>query len=245
MRKFCFLIFVLLQLACEKTEKDTFSYTGNFLGHIMGDSLHWYNGSHNPDTVQVIFDRGDRVYTTNSDSSGNFEFHNIPYGTYNITLLKENYVPTFNPGYQLYFTNTVHEDWFFIFKKNRMENIRVEPFPFDGHNYHRVICDGEFTEDERVELIIFLHETEEADYNNYTSFQFMDYSHCEFCINVLFLDSDSLSSSAYYAIYPLVGFNYPHTNWHLIDDLRDYPAVFNRDIGYKGFYDKNSSYATY
>lgn len=245
MRKFYFLALVLLQLACEKTEKDTFSFTGDLMGHITGDSLHWYNGSHNPGNVQVIFDRGNQVFTTTSDSSGNFEYRNIPYGTYNITLLKENYVPTFNPGYQLYFTNPVNEDWFTIFKKKRIENIHVELISSDGLFFHQVICEGEFGEDERVELIIFLHETEEADYNNYTSYRFMDYSYCEYCINDLFLYSDSISSSAYYAIYPIVGFNYPHTNWHVINELRDYPIVFDRDINYKGFYDKNNSHATF
>lgn len=236
---------VLLQFACEKTDKETFSYTGDFIGHIMGDSLHWYNGSHNTGNVQIIFDRGDQVFTTNSDSLGNFEFHNIPYGTYNITLLKENYVPTFNPGYQLYFTHPVFEDWFSIFKKKRMENIRVELISSGGLNYHQLICDGEFVEDERVELVIFLHETEEADYNNYTSYKVIDYYFCESCLNLLFLDSDSLNANAYYAIYPIVGIKYPYTNWHLIDDLWDYPIIFDKDIGYKGYYDKNTSHETF
>ena len=243
MRIFCFLLSVLLLLACEKTEKDTFSYTGDFFGHILGDSLHGYYGIHNPGTVQVIFDRGNQVFTTTSDSSGYFEFRNIPYGTYNITLQKENYVPTFNPGYQLYFTNPVYEDWFFIFKKGRIENIHVELISLDGLNYHEVICDGEFVEDELVELIIFLHETEEADYTNYTSYQFYSYSH--YFINNLFMYSDSLSTSAYYAIYPLLGYNWAYMNWHVINDIRVYPCAFDKDISYKGFYDKNSSHATY
>lgn len=245
MRKFYFLVLILLLVACEKTEKDTFSYTGDFIGHIMGDSLHWYNGSHYPDAVQVIIDRGDQVFKTNSDSLGNFEFRNIPYGTYNITLLKENYVPTYNPGYQLYFTNPVHEDWFFIFKKNRIESIRVELVSYEGLDFNQVICKGEFGDNERVELVIFLNETEEADYNNYTSFKYMSYYYCDFCANDLFIGPDSLSSSAYYAIYPVAGFNYPYTNWHLINDLRDYPVVFNKDVGFKGFYNKNSSHASY
>jgi len=245
MRKLYLLVLVLLQVAFEKTEKNTFSYTGDFLGHIMGDSLHWYNGSHYPDAVQVIIDREDQVFTTYSDSSGNFEFRNIPYGTYNITLLKENYVPTFIPGYQLYFTNPVHEDWFFIFKKNRIENIHVELISIDGLVFYQVICNGKFADDERVELVIFLHKTEEADYTNYTSYKIMSYNSCEFCYNDLFQGSDSLSSSAYYAIYPVAGISYPYMNWHVINVLRDYPIVFNKDIGFKGFYDKNSTHATY
>lgn len=245
MRKIYILVFVLLQLACEEIEKDTFSYTGDFFGSIRGDSMHWYNGLHNPGSVQVIFDRGDKIFKTSSDSSGNFEFSSIPYGTYNITLSKENYVPTFVPGYQLYFTKPEHEDLFYIFKKGRIENIHVKLILLNGYKYYDVICDGEFAENERVELIIFLHETEEADYTNYTSYKYMDYCYSEYCGNELFWSSDSLITSSFYAIYPVVGFNWADVDWHMIDDLRDYPTVLDKDICYKGFYLKNKNHDRY
>ncbi|MFB6342323.1 carboxypeptidase-like regulatory domain-containing protein [Saccharicrinis sp. FJH62] len=237
-----FIVSMLLIIACEKTDKNTFSYSGDFSGHIYGDSLHWYDGTHNVSNVKIIFNRGDQIFETTCDSEGDFKFSNIPYGTYNITLIKDGYVSTYIPGYQIFFTDPIQTDGFYIFKKKYITTIRVDKILYEGLYFHQLICSGSFSENERVEFIIFINEKEKADYTNYTDFMYVDNNYNPDFINYLFLGVDAPDSDVYYAIYPVLGFNYPYTNWHSANNIRQYPVVFDNDIFFEGFYDKNSSH---
>jgi hypothetical protein len=169
---FIFFIFVTIFAACEKNEKDKFSYYGKVEGIIKGYNYFLTQSEQLLKDAEILFDRGDISFVDYADENGNFSFDNIPYGSYNVSVSHSLYSPQYQFGYQLYFTDSVCNLSFNLHKQSSITEIysvQIEKDKYEDNQYLIWMdCNGD--RNERTVCTIFFSKDENVSFKNY---QFM------------------------------------------------------------------------
>jgi len=218
MNKYIFLLIFLvvanLLPCCEVIEKDRFINQGNIKGTIRG--IEQLQIEYHPpvllNSAEIKFDRGDKIFTAFSDENGNFELENIPYGTYNITISRLNYLPQTAFGCQLYFTDkAIYIKAYLSLVSNVSKIENIEFFKIGEELNFYLTTDGDMSK--RHVFLIFYSKSENVSYmNSRDNYQFIDGDGNQFTDVVSFPYTDSF----YYAIYAVSGFSIPEV---YIDEL--------------------------
>jgi hypothetical protein len=86
-----FLAAVLIVISCEKESEDAPILTGTVKGHIQIADCYGYNLD-DRSGVKISISANAYSADTLTDHDGNFLFEDVPFGKYNLTCTKENYV---------------------------------------------------------------------------------------------------------------------------------------------------------
>jgi len=223
-------------MACEKNEKDKFSFYGNVEGTIMGsDDINrtFPSSSDFLKGAEIIFDRGDIRFVDYADENGVFSFDGIPYGSYNISVSHSLYSSQYQLGYQLYFTDTLNDFIFYLHKQSSISKIYSAEIEKASDNTYWLDMDCNGNENERVVYTIFFSEDENVSYKNYQfHYSNLDWSpYSQACL----YDLLEGYSEIYFAIYPLSSFN----EWVEPETREKFTVEFNPKVEYIGHYEEN------